>query len=268
MKFSQWYLVPSTLLLAILHASASSNQMAIHKDSLPMQELSSSVTTTSIGAIRLDGVDLSRVKSDALPHSLHAKMVMFEGSGVNEEHKGDVPDFLSDINSTAVEVGSSACDSVSEKLSFTESHRSMSSVYNDMGSHAELNTERVGEVSETLERGNTTSADDTESEQFSIMESILAVARRHSESFSKLEGKEHTPVEPRHPTTRSDRPISAPSRRPASSGAIQVGSSHTLPPRMSGSQLKEKRASVDVERLRRRANIEVGAQAAMKVGDM
>ncbi len=220
---------------------------------------------------------MSRVQSDALPLSLTPKMITCEPPPI--EVKGqtgeelakkalDVPDFLSDANSLAVEIGSSMdAESVSEKLSFTGSHRSVSSLGNEVDGSSEQHGE--GGRSKTDDSGllATSNTEDTSS----IMDSILAVARRHSESQDRKDSDAAPETPPAALSTRSIRPISAPAKaRSVSAGDVGLGGrSRTLPSNVSVSELRKlvanKRVSQEEERRQRRVTIEEGAMAALKV---
>ena len=66
--------------------------------------------------------DLTRVQSDALPSSMHASKVLCElPPHSDRELHADAPDFLSDANSMAVEIGSSLDDDL-ERVSMSDSH--------------------------------------------------------------------------------------------------------------------------------------------------
>ena len=198
-------------------------------------------------------MDISRVRSDALPHSLYAAKLVVTGSSeaMDEENNGDIPDFLSDINSTAVEVGSDC-----EKLSISDSHKSTPS---EVGSRDELNTGTAGAAS-----GSSSSrTGNSDWGETSLVDSVLAVARRHTTSESeKQESDSQT-----QSRGRGKRPVSAPAKG-GRSLSVGKGMSRTLPPNMSRSELwktREKRTSLDEERQRRRANIQESARAALQV---
>ena len=200
---------------------------------------------------------------------MHAKVVYEGALEVDATPKTpDTPDFLSDVTSTAVEIGSSVDDS--EKLSMTDSHRSMSSVFNEAGSHGELNTEHTA-AAESVASGRLLSAGDplaskstarSFSGSTSILNSIMEVANRRTDvQPGEAEPEQETEKTTTQSAHRNSRPISAPIR------SVPTGGSYTLPHNLTGEELrrlKEKRVSLDEEREKRRASIEEGARAALQ----
>lgn len=216
--------------------------------------------------------NLSRVSSDALPHSMHARMVVCKEPTPEVENKdqkeGSIPDFLSDVNSTAVEIGSSVDDF--EKLSVSDSHRSMSSEIIEVGSHGDLHGENAESAGKGTSGSVVTRQAKSSAEEFSIVDSVLAVAKRHSQLSSS--SKEDSCSPERTPATvKSSRPVSAPTStrtgRSVSTSVIHSEGSRTLPSLVSPSELKkykEKRTSL-YEREKRRANIEQSTWVALQV---
>lgn len=218
-------------------------------------------THTHTQETKRTSVDMSRVKSDALPHSLMPKMVTCGtameprgGAGEESSRRGlDVPDFLSECNSLAVEIGSSMdAESISEKLSFSGS-------VNSFGNEVDGSS---GEPRQTQTVGT--------DEMFSIMDSVMAVARRHSETLVGKEG-DATKTPPAQQPPKGGRPLSAPSKaRSKSAGTAGLSrGSHTLPPNLSGAEIRkmvaQRKESLEEERQRRRVTIEEGAMAASNV---
>ena len=190
-------------------------------------------------------VDVSGVlvQSGSLPRSLHAKMsnVVYNAGESTLEEK-DTADFLSDIASTSVEIGSSLGDA--DKLSFCESQRSASSFQNAATSHPELDS--------TISPGL-----DSDLQEDSLVDSVLAVAKRHSDLHPSPVTSLDKAVSYHKPT----RPLSAPSSRHPGFTIAVAGISQTL---HSGTS-QDRKITIDEERQRRRSNIEESARAAINV---
>ena len=194
---------------------------------------------------------------------MHAKMIVYEGSleesaAARPAASHEMPDFLSDVTSTAVEVGSSVDDS--EKLSMTDSHQSTSSIFNETGSQGELNSEHIT-ADEPTANGHlsSTGITDNVSASTSILNTIMEIARKHSST--QLDERRQSETKEGKTTHKSTRPISAPIRSSLSTG------SYTLPSSLTQTELRkfrEKRISLDEERQKRRANIKESARAALQ----
>ena len=193
---------------------------------------------------------------------MHAKVV-YEGA-LEEDASSktpDTPDFLSDVTSTAVEIGSSVDDS--EKLSMTDSHRSTSSVFNEAGSRGELNSEHT--AGDPLANKSSATTAGNFSGSTSILDSIMEVANQRMDVQPREEESEESEQETKRRSAQSAqktaRPISAPIR------SVPMGGSYTLPHSLTGGELKrlkEKRVSLGEEREKRRASIEEGTRAALQ----
>ena len=217
----------------------------MHVDMNPISRLKLGVALQA----NVGGGSVDRVRSDALPLTMHAsKLTVPETVTVPgaEDHQSD----LSDLNSMAVEVGSSLDSLSSSKLSIAHSHRSVSS--SALGSR-ELHAQFHRDSSESHQKQK---SDD------SFITSVLAASHGRGERESGITG------------TRGARPGSAPTRAtsdsliplPPSSTPSSSSSSSTEVPKLH--RLRDRKISVEDERQKRLANIAESTRAALTFSAM
>lgn len=165
------------------------------------------------------------VRSGSLPRSLHAKLY-----DARESEK-DAQEVLPDHKSASVEVSSSLNDAN------CQSHHSGSSFQIATSAHAEPHV-------------TTSTAPQSSTHEDSLVDSILAVAMRHSVHQTDDE----------KPTT----PLSAPSSHYAVPTS-DVSTSSSFPQAEASTSQKEKRMSIEEERERRRSNIVQSTRAIRSV---
>ena len=173
------------------------------------------------------------VTSGSLPRSLHAKICDARDSDLDEK---DIPEFLSDQQRRSTEVSSNVNEADCE------------SQYHS-GFFLQVDTSTHTEPPDTTITSTECRSDTNEA---SLVDSILAVAMRHLDPHKSDDGK----------SPQSTTPLSPPkSHYPDPSNNISTSSSF---PQVVAST-SQKRMSIEEERERRRSNIEESTRAALSV---